>query len=165
VSEILAGGSKTAVDGDKNKNGINEIAACFAKEDLRLLFSALPAGKNTVTVTLEGDLVTGGKFRAMLVHVVKTSGGALAATVSPNPLNPETTLSFSLSTPGRVTVKVFDVNGRLVRSLLDDSRDSGYQDVRWNGTDGNGTKVSSGIYYFRLDSPDGRVVKAVTVLK
>ncbi|HET9952249.1 MAG TPA: putative Ig domain-containing protein [Candidatus Eisenbacteria bacterium] len=165
VSEIFAGGSKTTVDGDKNHNGIDEIAACFSKDDLRLLFSNLPAGKNTVTVAVEGDLVTGGKFRGELVHVVKASGGALVAAVSPNPLNPETTLSFSMDTPGRVTVKVFDVNGRLVRSLLDDSRGAGYQDVRWNGADGNGVKVASGIYYFRLDTPNGRIVKAVTVLK
>jgi PKD repeat protein len=164
VSEILADGSKSAVDGDKNHDGINEISACFKKDDLRLLFSALSAGKTTVTVTLEGNLVTGGKFSATLEHIVKSSG-ALAAMVSPNPLNPETTISFKLSTPGRVTIRVFDVNGRLVRSLLDESRSAGYQDVRWNGTDGNGTKVSSGIYYVRLDTPDGQEVKAATVLK
>jgi hypothetical protein len=153
------------VDGDKNKNSVTEIAACFSKADLRNLFSSLPAGRNTVTVAIEGNLVTGGKFHATLVHTVKSSGGSPVATVSPNPLNPETTLSFSIGRPGRVTVQVFDLNGRLVRSLLDEARDAGYTDVRWNGTSNAGTKVSSGVYYFRVETPEGRIVKAVTVLK
>jgi PKD repeat protein len=165
VSEIFVDSSKTASDGDKNSNGVTEIRACFRKSDLRLLFGDLPAGRNMVTVEIEGDLVTGGRFRATLDHVVKGTGGALAATVSPNPLNPETTISFKTSNPGRITIKIFDLNGRLVRTLLDEARGAGYQDVRWNGTNGNGVKVSSGVYYFRLDTPDGRIVQAATVLK
>ena len=165
VSQIFAGASKTAVDGDKNSNGVTEIRACFTKADLRLLFSGLPAGRNSVTVAIEGNLTTGGKFHGELVHTVKSTGGALAATVSPNPLNPETTLSFQLRTPGRVTVKVFDLNGRLVKTLLDDTRGAGFQNLTWNGTAGSGVKVASGVYYFRLDTPDGRIVKAATVLK
>ena len=165
VAEISADTGKTTVDGDKNSNGVSEIRACFTKADLRLLFSGLPAGRNTVTVALEGDLTTGGKFRGTLIHTVKSTGAALAATVSPNPLNPETTLSFQLRTPGRVTVKIFDLNGRLVKTLLDDTRGAGYQDLTWNGTNHGGAKVASGVYYFRLDTPDGRIVKAATVLK
>ncbi|MEK7347669.1 MAG: Ig-like domain-containing protein, partial [Candidatus Eisenbacteria bacterium] len=165
VSEILAIADKTAVDGDKDRDGASEIRACFTKADLRLLFSGLPAGRNTVTVAIEGNLTTGGKFSGTLVHTVKSTGGALAAKVSPNPLNPETTLSFQLRTPGRVTVKIFDLNGRLVKTLLDDTRGAGIQDLTWNGTTDGGAKVASGVYYFRLDTPDGRFVKAATVLK
>ncbi|HEU4724420.1 MAG TPA: FlgD immunoglobulin-like domain containing protein, partial [Candidatus Eisenbacteria bacterium] len=106
-----------------------------------------------------------GKFRGTLVHTVKSTGGAFAASISPNPLNPETTLSFQIRTPGRVTVKVFDLNGRLVKTLLDDSRGAGFQDLTWNGTSENGGKVASGIYYFRLETPDGRAVMKATVLK
>ena len=165
VAEISADAGKTTVDGDKNSNGVSEIRACFTKADLRLLFNALPAGRNTVTVALEGSLTTGGKFRGTLIHTVKSTGAAPAATVSPNPLNPETTLSFQLRTPGRVTVKIFDLNGRLVKTLLDDTRGAGYQDLTWNGTNHGGAKVASGVYFFRLDTPDGRIVKAATVLK
>ncbi len=169
VSEIPAIGDKTNGDGDKNANGISEIRACFSKDDLRLLFGDLPSGRNTVTVMIEGNLLTGGSFSGTLTLIVKASGNGNGkgqkVTLSPNPLNPETTLSFQISTPGRVTVKVFDLNGRLVKTLFDGTHDTGFQDVTWNGTSDNGMKVASGVYFFRLDTPSGRVVKAATVLK
>ncbi|HET7904236.1 MAG TPA: PKD domain-containing protein, partial [Candidatus Eisenbacteria bacterium] len=165
VSEIFALAGKTAVDGDRNSNGVAEITACFGKEDLRLLFDALPAGNNTVTVEIRGDLITGGSFSAMLEHNVISKGGVLAASVSPNPLNPEGTLSLVTTRPGRVSVRVYDLNGRLVKTLLDESRAAGVQDVTWNGTNANGRKVASGVYFFRIDTAEGRVVKSVTVLK
>jgi hypothetical protein len=164
VSQIFAGSGKTAVDGDRNHNGVGEIAACFSKDDLRLLFDGL-SGTNVVTVEIFGDLSTGGSFRAVLEHTVKAKGGALAASVSPNPLNPEGVLSFATSRAGRVHVAVFDLNGRLVRTLLDETRAAGYQEVVWNGTDGGGRKVASGVYFFRIDSQEGRVVRSATVLK
>jgi hypothetical protein len=164
VSQIFAGSGKTAVDGDRNHNGVGEIAACFSKDDLRLLFVGL-SGTNVVTVEIFGDLSTGGSFRAVLEHTVKAKGGALAASVSPNPLNPEGVLSFATSRAGRVHVAVFDLNGRLVRTLLDETRAAGYQEVVWNGTDGGGRKVASGVYFFRIDSQEGRVVRSATVLK
>ncbi|HEY6572870.1 MAG TPA: PKD domain-containing protein, partial [Candidatus Eisenbacteria bacterium] len=165
VSEIFAVGSKTSADGDKNHNGVLEINACFTKDDLRLLFADLPVGRNMVTVTIMGNLITGGTFQGTVELEIRATGRTLKVKVSPNPLNPETTLSFQISTPGRVTVKIFDLNGRLVKTLLDDSRGAGYQDLTWNGTNDGGVKVASGVYYFRLDTPDGRFVKAATVLK
>jgi flagellar hook assembly protein FlgD len=116
-------------------------------------------------VSIEGRLTTGGAFRASLVHVVKASGAGLAANVAPNPLNPETTVSFQTRAPGRIDVKIYDVSGRLVKTLLSESREAGYHDLRWNGTNQAGAKVASGVYFFRLTTPEGGAVKAVTVLK
>jgi hypothetical protein len=166
VSEIFALADKTSVDGDRNHNGVSEIAACFSKEDLRLLFDGLPAGNNVVDVEIFGDLTGGGSFRAPLEHrVLSRGGGALAASISPNPLNPEGTLSFATGQAGRVRVAVFDLNGRLVKTLLDEFRAAGSHDVPWNGTRADGRRVASGVYFFRIESAEGRVVRSVTVLK
>jgi PKD repeat protein len=163
-NQISTSGSKTVIDGDKNGNGVQEVAACFAKEDLRRLFADLPNGSREVPVTLEGTLLAGGKFRASLeLRIIGST--ELSATASPNPLNPETDLSFSLAKAGRVRVQIFDLAGRLVKTLLDEERGTGYQNVRWNGTNATGGKVATGVYYFRIQAPEGESVQRVTVMK
>jgi flagellar hook assembly protein FlgD len=83
----------------------------------------------------------------------------------PNPLNPETTLEFRTSQDGPVKVQVFDIAGRLVRTLQDGNLPAGYNSVRWNGTTSTGNKVSSGVYYFKISAVGGDTVVRVTVLK
>jgi hypothetical protein len=168
-NQISADPSKTLVDGDKDGNGVPEIRACFTKTDLRVLFAGLPSGSNPVTVTIEGDvLLPGGtgKFSGTLDLIVKSNGSFLAASVSPNPLNPEATLTFALSKPGSVKVDMFDIQGRLVRSLLDESfMAAGYHDVKIDGHGRNGEKLASGIYFVRGVSVDGVFKLTITILK
>jgi hypothetical protein len=166
VERIQAIGDKTTIGADGDRNGVDEITACFAKEDLRLLFGGLPGGRRTVGVTLEGALTTGGRFRASLEMDVISSGGALAATVSPNPLNPEGTLTFVTTRPGPVSVKVFDLGGRLVRILKSDSHlASGYHDVAIDGRGENGARLPSGVYYYRVETAEGTTAGRFAILK
>ena len=65
----------------------------------------------------------------------------------PNPFNPSTTISFSVPTNGHVTINVFDVNGRLVSTLLDDTMSSGYHNVTWDAAD-----MSAGLYIYTLQA-------------
>jgi len=166
-SEIFAGGSKTTVDGDKNGNGVTEIAACFSKADLRVLFSGLPAGNNTVTVTIKGNLTTGGGFTTTLEHVVKTNGSFLAASISPNPLNPAAKLTFVTSKPGAMKVQMFDVNGRLLRTIAEEGNaTAGYHDFTIDGKTNSGNRVSSGVYFVKIwTEHDGTLTKSITILK
>ncbi|TMQ56634.1 MAG: PKD domain-containing protein, partial [Candidatus Eisenbacteria bacterium] len=100
VTEIHAISDRSEIDSDRNGDGISEITACFRKEDLRQLFSGLPPGQSTPTVTLQGDLTTGGRFQSTLeLRVISGDGSALAASVSPNPLNPSATLMFTTTRP------------------------------------------------------------------
>jgi len=69
----------------------------------------------------------------------------------PNPFNPLTTLSFSLPSGGHVQLVIYDVAGRLVRSLLNETRPPGRHDVAWEGLDNRGNPVSSGVYLYRLE--------------
>jgi hypothetical protein len=68
----------------------------------------------------------------------------------PNPFNPATTISFSIPQDGFATLAVYDVNGRLVRTLVDRSISSGAHAVVWNGTDDTGRAAASGVYIVRL---------------
>lgn len=88
---------------------------------------------------------------------------ALAAPV-PNPFNPETTLAFTLDAAGPVTVTVLDAAGRVVRTLVRDTRPAGDYEVTWRGDDDTGRPVAAGTYFVRLVAARGeRVVKAALV--
>ncbi|HNZ45261.1 MAG TPA: FlgD immunoglobulin-like domain containing protein, partial [Candidatus Syntrophosphaera thermopropionivorans] len=70
----------------------------------------------------------------------------------PNPFNPETTISFSVPTSGYTTLKIYNLKGEVVRTLVNDVREAGKYNVVWNGTDDRGRTVSSGIYLYRLEN-------------
>jgi hypothetical protein len=82
----------------------------------------------------------------------------------PNPLNPETTITYSISAPGDVALTVYDTRGRLVKRLVHEKQDGGEHTVMWYGRGENGAPVASGVYFVRLDAAGGtRVVKAVVL--
>jgi len=70
----------------------------------------------------------------------------------PNPFNPSTVLTFDLVSSGHVTVQIFDVSGRLVRTLVDERRNAGRHQIEWNGEDARGVSVPSGIYFSRMET-------------
>ncbi len=154
------------IDGDRNHNGDREIQACFSKPDLRRLFASLPRGLSKVTVDITGDLPNGVKFKDRVDHFVLVLGiDCLAIRVSPNPLNPETVLSFVTSKSGPVSIQIFDVRGRLVKSLYNGTMDAGLNQVRWDGSTKNGNRVATGVYFIRTKTVDGEAVERATVLK
>ncbi|MGD9549172.1 MAG: FlgD immunoglobulin-like domain containing protein, partial [Candidatus Krumholzibacteriia bacterium] len=81
----------------------------------------------------------------------------------PNPFNPTTTVAFDLPAPETVSLLVFDVKGRLVRTLLDRQTFSqGRHEVRWDGRDQAGGQAASGTYFFRLEAGGrGRTTRGV----
>lgn len=64
----------------------------------------------------------------------------------PNPFNPATTIEYELPAAAAVTVRVFDLHGALVRELQRETLAAGLHRVVWNGTDGDGAPVASGVY-------------------
>ena len=84
----------------------------------------------------------------------------------PNPFNPETVIPFSLAAPGRVTVRIFDVRGRLVRTVLDAVKPAGIHAARWNGLTETGARSATGVYFYRITYPDGNTsAKKMTILR
>jgi hypothetical protein len=84
----------------------------------------------------------------------------------PNPFNPETVIPFSLATPGRVAVRIYDVRGRLVRTVMDAVKPAGVHAARWNGSTESGQRSASGVYFYVITYPDGQTsAKKMTVLR
>jgi len=69
---------------------------------------------------------------------------------SPNPFNPVTSIPYRLAEPGRVTLQVFDITGRLVKTLVDEEKEKGSYVTVWDGTTGSGGRSSSGVYICRM---------------
>ncbi|HEU4724343.1 MAG TPA: T9SS type A sorting domain-containing protein, partial [Candidatus Eisenbacteria bacterium] len=166
VSQIAASAPKSGVIGDTDKNDIPEYPACFATSDAAALFSLL-RGKQDVPVRLEGSLTDGRRFcSSFTLPIIGKGTGAVAARVEPNPLNPEGTLRFTAKSPGAVTIRLFDVNGRLVRSLWNARATApGPQEVRIDGKDGSGRTLRSGVYFYRIDGADLNETGRFTILK
>ncbi len=83
----------------------------------------------------------------------------------PNPFNPVTTIRFSLPQSERVVLEIFNLMGQKVRTLVDNTLAAGNHLVTWDGTDGSGHKVASGIYLYRMKSGDNIRTRKMTLLK
>lgn len=83
----------------------------------------------------------------------------------PNPFNPITTIEYSIPTPGAVTVQVFDVTGRLVKTLISESQTAGKHTTQWNGSDESGCRVSSGAYFYVVRDGNTALARKMIVLK
>jgi hypothetical protein len=84
----------------------------------------------------------------------------------PNPFNPETTIKYNLAEASDVNLRIFNIVGQVVRTLVAERQSAGRYQVRWSGTDDRGTSVSSGIYFYEL-SAGGKFqdVKRLMLLK
>jgi hypothetical protein len=83
----------------------------------------------------------------------------------PNPFNPITTISFNLKQSGFVSLKVFDLMGKEVATLVNGYQESGVRQAIWSGKDGNGNAMPSGIYFYRLEVNGLVLTKKMQLLK
>ncbi len=83
----------------------------------------------------------------------------------PNPFNPTTTIKFDMKTKGHVSLKVYNVAGQLVRTLVDEVKDAGSCSVIWDGTNNGGAKVASGIYFYRMETKEFCKTKKIVLLR
>ncbi len=86
---------------------------------------------------------------------------------APNPFNPSTTIRYTVPEGNQeyVTLKVYDLRGQLVRTLVDRFVESGAYSVIWDGTDETGRDVSSGVYFYRMKAGDFVQTRKMVLLK
>ncbi|MEN8008184.1 MAG: FlgD immunoglobulin-like domain containing protein [Candidatus Krumholzibacteriota bacterium] len=83
----------------------------------------------------------------------------------PNPFNPKTTIAFTLDRSGQVKLQVYDVQGHLVRTLVDGTRTAGQYRVDWDGRDNAGRAAAAGIYMYRMESGGQVHQRKMTLIK
>ncbi len=131
---------------------------------------AVPEGDYTICVT-----ATAGEAMATsceTIHVIsgmigESSGnGDVSISNYPNPFNPETNIAFTLPTQTAVSIKVFNMLGQHVETLIDnESLSAGKHTVSWDGTDSSGDQVSSGIYFYRLETDNTVLSRQMILVK
>ncbi len=84
---------------------------------------------------------------------------------APNPFNPSTTIRFALPEASQVSLVVYDLNGRAIRTLATGAFQPGNHSVVWDGMDANGREVASGTYVYRLTTEKGSFVKRMTLAR
>ena len=83
----------------------------------------------------------------------------------PNPFNPITTIEYALPEKDRVNIAVYDINGRFIKSLVDEIQEPGYRSVKWNSTNSLGEQVSTGVYFYMISSGKNQIVRKMLLMK
>ncbi|MEN8007889.1 MAG: FlgD immunoglobulin-like domain containing protein, partial [Candidatus Krumholzibacteriota bacterium] len=116
-----------------------------------------------------GDMVPAGMIPLDTVQIAyrhKVPAGQFLLGNKPNPFNPSTTISFVLPETGSTTLKIYDVSGHLVRTLLNGTAESqGLREVVWNGKNEAGRVVAAGVYFCKLDAGGYSEVRRMTLVK
>jgi len=166
LSSIRIAGSvpvaRAAVAGDRDGNGVPDLTMKFSRD---LLVPLLEPGVNTLEVT--GSTVTGETFRGSdAVRVSDNRHTRSGAAVIPHRLDPEGVLTFTTTSPGKTTVKIFDVQGRQVRVLADRVLlPPGEHQVRIDGVADGAVPFSSGLYFYRVETEEGTATGRIVIVR
>lgn len=149
VGNLFGGAPPSPVAGVWQENGSPYVA--LQNGDLYYWCShAVPSPGQPV---FAGNIFSGAGISA--VHVTKQTPSSTAFKNRPNPFNPATEIPFTIAEGGRVTIRVYDASGRVVRTIEDAVRTPGQHLVRWDGLDDTGNAAGSGTYFSRITFPDG----------
>ena len=83
----------------------------------------------------------------------------------PNPFNPSTQIRYALPEDAMVTISIYDMMGRKVRTLVNQSMSPGYHTTLWNATNDNGLPVSAGMYIYTIHAGSYHHMKKMVLLK
>ncbi|MEF3695282.1 MAG: FlgD immunoglobulin-like domain containing protein [Candidatus Cloacimonadota bacterium] len=113
----------------------------------------------------EGDVM----IRAIVQYTVSNEGDVTVPVFSannyPNPFNPSTTIAYSIPTTSNTTLRVYNIKGQVVKTLVNGVVEAGNHSITWNGRDDNGTSVASGVYFYRLSSEGQTLTKKMVLSK
>jgi hypothetical protein len=114
----------------------------------------------SLQIPVAGTGIVGNQDGSQVPLVTKLSGNY------PNPFNPVTEIRFSLANPTSVSLRVFDLRGRMVKELFaNEALSAGDHRVTWNGTDNNNQPVGSGIYFYEMRGGKYTSTKKMILLK
>lgn len=83
----------------------------------------------------------------------------------PNPFNPTTTIRYTVPQNGDVNIYIYNTRGQLVKTLVNDHKTAGSHSVIWDGKDDNGNAASSGVYFYRMVTPDKVLTNKMLMIK
>lgn len=162
VNRIRASFAKRGVITDSDGNGVPELDLRFTGEDLFALFSAVH-GKRTIRVAIDGEITGGARFHATVPLTIVRTGGPHHAFVSPNPVLTAGALRVTIERPGPLKANLYNADGRLIRVIADvPMASAGDHSFVF---DRERVGVPSGVYFYRVESADGRQAGKFVIAK
>jgi PKD repeat protein len=155
ADSIMAEAGKHGSIADADHNGVADLAVCFGRSGLNQLFDGT-AGRTNVLVEVRGRLLDGTRIEGAATLLVLGTGGGLASFVRPQPLSRTGVIGFRLTEPGLASVRLFDAQGRAVRTLLERTTlPSGYHEVTLRADGAGRSRLPSGVFFFRIETTQG----------
>jgi hypothetical protein len=127
--------------------------------------------KDTCSVSIVSDAWDSPTIVPVILYVVtevetnETPKSLSIVSNSPNPFNPPTTIKYTTPKLGHVNLRIYDVAGRLVNTLINEEKRAGGYSVIWRGNNNNGAPVSAGIYFLKLEACGQVQTSKVALLK
>jgi hypothetical protein len=154
VEELQLASAVHSVKGDIHslvENADSLYATLNPSESIQLRYKSLLCKEGEVV-----DLILFTQGRYIHLNANSSGGSEIPKSFSiypnyPNPFNPETEVKFDLPEPARVKIIIYDILGREITNLFDGMKPAGYHSVRWNSENQGGSKMSSGIYFCRIN--------------
>lgn len=131
----------------------------------RRFVDATPPPGSALLYTVAAVRPDGSEIRSAAVAVSVAAVRLVLAQNRPNPFNAATEVDFVLDRDASVRLRVYDLAGRLVRTLVDEGRPAGPHTAFWDGRSDEGRTVASGAYVYRLDAGSTVLMKRMTLLK
>jgi len=152
---------------------------CISASLTKNLFQANEAVDVSIVIDQKGILryrgggVNISEIKSMINNLISTSAIEDKISLSkyilhqnyPNPFNPSTVISFEIQGKEKVSLKVYDNQGRFVRSLLDNTMHAGKHELSWDGRNNQGEFVSAGVYYYTIKSTSFSQTKKMILLR
>jgi hypothetical protein len=113
--------------------------------------------ENAIPIILDGD-------KPAEVEVTKSAAFELKGNY-PNPFNPETVIKFYLPQDSKVNLRVYNILGQVVHTLVDEPLAAGDHSVTWNGKNEQGRDVASGVYFYRIQAGSFESIQKMTLLR
>ena len=154
---------------DATGDGYMDLKLKFYRNQLAAALMPMPDVGDFVTVMLTGEYYDGMTFSASdCIEIVgnpsgkdvPTEGAAGLGFPTPNPFNPVTRISYNVPTTQHVRIAIYDVAGRLVEDLVNETKGAGEHMVEWDAG-----RLPSGVYFYRMQTGDRTIVRRATLLK
>jgi len=152
VSQAITFCDSLLDDADKRNDGVAERIAVRLNTGQRVRAGVIPLGMRDIA------------YAPPVGEPVSRPGLSLDGAY-PNPFNPATTIRFFVPEAGTVSLRIYDVAGRLVQRLVSGPTPAGEHAVEWDGRSANGNAVSAGVYFARLEWGGETQMKKIVLLK
>ena len=143
-----------------------EFAEKFVQYQLNATSPCIDAGDPTEDADSDGTIPDLGVFEYVgNKDQIQATNSNISLNNYPNPFNPTTNILFNVAQEGNVEIKIYNIKGQVVKSLINENRAIGSHRVVWNGSNNAGSKVSSGVYFVRMKLENHSVTRKILLTK